>query len=47
MSAKNFEFLVHLSQNYDPVNQIEREPSFNGRYFQISRISEIWFNEHA
>ena len=27
--------------------EIKRKPSFNGQYFQTSRISDIWFNENA
>ena len=27
--------------------EIERKPSFNGQYFQTSRISDDWFNENA
>ena len=42
-------FLVHPPQNVGPVKicEIERKPSFNGQYFQTSRISNIWFNENS
>ena len=44
MSAKSLKFSVHQPQH---GSKSEWKPSFNGQYFQTSRISDIWFNQNA
>ena len=54
MSAKSLNFFVQPPQN-DGLDfffffffcEIERKPSFNGQYFQIRQVSDIWSNEKS
>ena len=46
---KVWSFLVDPPQNGGPVKFLRNwtKSSFNGQYFQTSRISDIWFSENA
>ena len=38
--------LIHPPQNGGPLNfcEIEDKPHFNGKFFQILQLSDMWFN---